>query len=78
MSDKNIPISENLKEYRIQMAKSVTFFATNVRFAVKAVLNPHKSGKKKETYGFKTAKIAPKVPELIEFERGLFELTKNI
>ena len=78
MSDKNIPISENLKEYRIQMAKSVTFFATNVRFAVKAVLNPHKSGKRKETFGFKTAKIASQVPELKEFERGLFELTRNI
>ena len=49
-----------------------------MRFAVKAVLNPHKSGKKRETYGFKTAKIASKVPELTEFERGLFELIKNI
>ena len=78
MSDKNIPISENLQEFRIQTIKSVTKFATNVRWTVKAALNPHKFGKRKETFGFKTVKVCTQVPELKEFERGLFELTKNI
>ena len=77
MSDKNIPISENLQEYRIQLAKSVTSFATNVRFVVKAFLKPRKS-KQKEKFGFKTVNVATQIPELKEFERGLFDLTKNV
>ena len=78
MSDKNIPISESLQEFRIQTVKSVTKFATNVRWTVKAALNPRKFGKKKETFGFKSVKVCSQVPELKEFEKGLFELTKNI
>ena len=56
----------------------MTHFATNVRKAVKAYLKPHKKSKEKETYGFKSVKVVSQIPELKEFEKGLFELTKNV
>ena len=39
--------------------------------------NPDKSGARKETFGFKTSKPAPKAKELIEFRDGMLYIIKN-
>ena len=47
------------------------------RWAAKNALKP--MGKEvKETYGFRSIKAPKKVPELVPFERKLFEMVKNI
>ena len=40
--------------------------------------NPDKSGNKKETFGFKTSKPAPKAKELSEFRDGMLNIIKNV
>ena len=74
---KNIPVLENKKEHRIQTIQAAHTFVNKCRWAALNALNP--MGKEvKETYGFRSIKAAKKVPELVSFEKRLFELVKNI
>ena len=74
---KNIPVLENKKEHRIQTIQAAHTFVNKCRWAAKNALKP--MGKEvKENYGFRSIEAAKKVPELVPFEKRLFELVKNI
>ena len=74
---KNIPVLENKKEHRIQTIQATHIFVNKCRWAAKNALKP--MGKEvKENYGFRSIEAAKKVPELVPFEKRLFELVKNI
>ena len=75
---KNIPVPDNKKEHRIQTISSTHILVNKCRWAASIALNPRVNGSKKETYGFRSTRAPPKVPELIPFEKKLFEMVKNI
>ena len=75
---KNIPVLGNKREHRVQVIQSIHALVNKCRWEAKNALNPWARGQKKETYGFKSLRAAPKVPELVPFERDLFEMAKNI
>ena len=74
---KNITIPRK-QEYTLQLIHSVSKFMSNIRKRAFFHLNPLPPGTKKETFGFKSQKPAPFVPELKEFEEKMYDLTKNI
>ena len=73
---KNIPIPTK-KEYLLELVSSVGTFISNLRWRSHFFLNPSDQTKK-ESYGFKTTKVAPGVPDLTEFESGLHDLVKSV
>ena len=76
-SMKNIPVPNNKREHKVQTIQSVHAFVNKCRWEAKKALKPF--GKEtKETWGFRSTKAAPKVTELVQFERKLYELVKNI
>ena len=77
VSTKNIPIPD-LAEYRVQMIHSVNKFVRNIRWKSHFALNPQDRGETKETFQLKSTKAPPQVPQLVEFEEKLFDLTRNI
>ena len=74
---KNIPIP-NKQEYLLELVSSVGIFVANLRWRAFHFLNPTINSNSKETYGFKTSQPAPGVPELKEFENGIYDLVKNV
>ena len=77
-SEKNIVLT-NLHNYRRALLNEVEKFIERVRWRVFFFKNPDlrsKSGK--ETYGLKTANLAPSDNDLKEFERRLDNIIKNI
>ena len=77
MSTKSIPVVDNRQEYHLQFTHSVNELACNVRWKTKKFLGRWKNSEK-ETFGFKSTKMAPPVPELEEFESKLFDLAKEV
>ena len=77
-SGKNIPVLDNKQEHRIQTISSTHILVNKCRWAASIALAPKVNGHKKETYGFRSTKASPKVPELVPFEKKLFEMVKNI
>ena len=75
-SVKNIPIS-NQKEFRQNLLVKTKTFLRNMSFRAKAFLDQAKPSEK-ETYGFKTPKEPPRIPELREFEDRMLDLVQNI
>ena len=76
-SMKNIPVPNNKREHKVQTIQSVHTFVNKCRWEAKKALKPF--GKEtKETWGFRSTNAAPKVTELVQFERKLYELVKNI
>ena len=78
-STKNIPVSDNKQEYRMQFIRSVNELATACRWKAKSVLKKWKKGQEeKEKFGFKSTKLASRVEELAEFESKLYDLAKDL
>ena len=74
---KNILIP-NKQEYLLELVSSVGIFVANLQWRAFHFLNPTINSNSKETYGFKTSQPAPGVPELKEFENGIYDLVKNV
>ena len=79
-STKNIPVADNKQEHRMQFIRSVNELATTCRWVAKVALNRRKKGQQaeKEKFGFRSTKLAPQVPELVEFESKLYDLAKDL
>lgn len=76
-STKNIPLPSE-KDYLKCMISKVETFLRNIRWRTFFFLNPETTTEHKETYGFKSTKPEPFVPELKEFEDGMLELVQNV
>ena len=72
---KNIPIPGK-KEYGMEIISSAEKLVSNMKKRAWHYLNPNNNSHK-ETYGFRSTKPAPAVPELKEFEAGLIDLVKK-
>ena len=77
MSEKNIPLSMK-QEHNIQTISKSERLVKRMRWEAHFELNPQEAGRRKETFGLKSQKPAPSVPELKEFERGLYGLVADI
>ena len=76
-STKNIPIHNNKIYFKSIISKTEKFIR-NVRWRAFFYLNPDLKCKDKETFGFRSTKSAPIVPELKEFEDGLLKMIQTI
>ena len=76
-STKNIPIHNNKTYFKAIISKTETFIR-NIRWRAFFFLNPDQKCKDKETFGFRSTKPAPMVPELKEFEDGLLNIIQTI
>ena len=59
------------------MVNSMERLIQNFRWRVLLFLNPRRA-KSKETFGFKTLRIPPPLPETAEFENDLIDMIKGI
>ena len=75
-SMKNISLPSQ-KEYLMQLICSVETFVRNIRWRAHFFLNPDERPKK-EKFGFKSLKAAPKIKELQKLEDGLYDLVRNV
>ena len=73
---KDIPIPSQ-QEYLMELIDSVGTFTSNLRWRAYHFLNPSNKNSK-ETFGFKTSKVAPVVEELKEFEQEIYDLVKSV
>ena len=76
-STKNIPICSE-KQYIKALINKTEIFVKNLRWRTFFFFNPDLENSTKETYGFKSTKSPPFIPELKEFEDGLALLIENI
>ncbi len=76
-STKNIPAPTQRTYLKSLIAKTEKFLRA-VRWRTFFYLNPEKTPKQKETFGFKSTKSPPPVPELKDFEDGMLNLVQNI
>ena len=76
-SQKNIPIPSKKSYLKTLIAKTEDFIQ-RLRWKTFFFLNPNENSNKKNTYGFKTQKTAPQIPELNNFEKDLADLINNI
>ena len=76
-STKNIPIHTNKTYFKAIISKTETFIR-NIRWRAFFYLNPDLKCKDKETFGFRSTKPAPIVPELKDFEEGLLNIIQTI
>ncbi len=76
-STKNIPIPSR-KDYLKYLITKAETFMRNIRWRTFFYLNPEITTEQKETYGFKSTKSPPSIPELKEFENGMLHLVQNI
>lgn len=76
-STKNIPIPDNKQYFKCMISKTEKFIR-NIRWKAFFYLNPDIKADDKETYGFRSTKPAPTIPELREFEDGLLHIIQNI
>ena len=78
VSTNNIPILDS-KEYNIQLIRSVNRFVNRVRWKIFFLFDPKAKGTRKESYGLKSQKSAPKMPQYLkEFEKELHRLVKEV
>ena len=76
-STKNIPIPGK-REYLQQLIGSAEKFIRSIRWRALFFLNPKITQENKETFGFKSTKSAPNIPELKEFEDGIFQIIQKV
>ncbi len=76
-STKNIPLPSEKDYLKCLISKAETFMR-NIRWRTFFFLNPDITSESKETYGFKSTKSPPFIPELKEFEDGMLNLVQNI
>ena len=76
-SQKNIPIPSKKSYLKTLIAKTEDLIQ-RLRWKTFFFLNPNENSNKKNTYGFKTQKTAPQIPELNNFEKDLADLINNI
>ncbi len=76
-STKNIPIPKH-SEYIKRLIEKIEDFTKRLRWRVHFFLKPDKKPQKKETYGFKTTKAPPFVPQLKNFEDDLLQMIEDI
>ena len=77
ISEKNIPISMK-SEHNMQTIFRSEKLVKRMRWEANFELNPLEKGRRKETFGIPSQKPAPSIPELKEFERGLYGLVESI
>ena len=77
ISEKNIPIPMK-QEHNMQTIYRSEKLVRRMRWEAKFELDPKEKGRKSETFGIPSQKPAPSVPELKEFERGLYGLVAGI
>ena len=77
MSEKNIPLSMK-EEHNLQTISKSERLVERMRWAAHIFLNPQENGRQKDTFGLKSQKPAPSVPELKGFEEGLYGLVAGI
>ena len=70
---RNIPIPTN-KEYLKRLIEMTEKLTKRMRWRAYHFLNPSPTKQRQETYGFKTTKSPPHVPELNEFESKMINL----
>ena len=75
-SVKDIPVASR-KEYRLMLINSYEKFTKNLRWIVLHFLKPN-FNQPKETFGFKSLRNPPPIPETNDFEDELIEMIKNI
>ena len=75
-STKNIPLC-NLWTYKRSLLNEIERFRENLRWRVFYFKRPDKK-KKIQTYGLKTKFNAPQDPDLMEFERRLMDIIKEV
>lgn len=76
-STKNIPIPSK-KDYLIRFISSTENLIRCTRWRSFFFLNPDIKQETKETFGFKSTRSPPKIPELDEFEEEMLNLVENI
>ena len=78
VSTNNIPIGDK-KEYNMQLIRSVNRFINRVRWKIFFLFDPKAKGMKKETFGLKSQKAAPRSDKYLkEFEKELHRLVKEV
>ena len=75
-SVKDIPVSSR-KEYQQMLINSLEKFSRNLSWKVLFFLKPNQK-QTKETYGFKSIKNPPPIPEIKDFKEDLIDMVKNI
>ena len=76
-SMKNIPIPPK-KEYMLELIHSIREFVNRVKWRSHFFLNPQETPEKRETFGFRSSKAPPHIPELKTLEDNLYTLVKEI
>lgn len=74
---KNIPVSDR-KTYRFMNIQATEQFIKNLRWRTHFFQNPSDNPSTKQTFGFKSLRAAPQVPDLRPFESNLLKLIENI
>ena len=74
---KNIPISDR-NTYLNSLIQAADTFIRNLRWRAHFFLNPNEKASQKQTFGFKSIRSPPHVPELKPFEDGILELIKGV
>ena len=74
---KNIPIPGK-DQYLKQLIGKTEEFIDRLRWKAFFYLNPQAKHRERPTYGFKTAKTAPQVKELNDFENDLYNTIANV
>ena len=76
-SQKCIPIPPQTSYKKILLAKTEDFLQ-RLRWKTFFFLNPDENRNDKETYGFRTQRTAPQIPELASFEKDLADMIGDI
>ena len=76
-SAKNIPIADQ-RTYKEMMIQAMEKFGRNISWRSFFKLNPGNVPERKETYGFRSTKPAPRLAELKAFEKDLVKLAQGI
>ena len=74
---KNIPIAGK-KEYQIQLLHSVNVFIKNAKWRACFALNLNENENRKNTYGFNSTRAPPFIEELVELQKKLIEMVRNV
>ena len=75
-STKNIPIPSE-REYTMKLIEMTEHFLKRIRWKAFYYLHPE-ARSEKETYGFKSRKSPPSIPELASFEKNMTKMIQSI
>ena len=76
-STKNIPIPSQ-KHYLKRLLEKTELLIRRMRWVAFFFLYPNENASAKETFGFKTTKVPPAIPEMKQFEDKMLNLIKNV